>query len=122
MYSCHQGSGRFQVDLTVIDTTNGLVCVIIGGESPHLGGVALAVPRQSMSGIGVSADIWLSPVPGHKDIYVAQEIAQLLSISLNVNVSLSVGIHIDNATAREIRIINENCLEAAKNFLKQYSI
>jgi len=94
------------------DTSNGVVGCITGGESPHVGGVVLAVPRASLTGEGVSCDCWLSPVPGHKDLDIAVPIAKLICISMGVPVTITAGIHIDGATGDDIAEISINCKAA----------
>ncbi|NMC77927.1 MAG: hypothetical protein GYA59_01085 [Chloroflexi bacterium] len=116
MFSIKEGSGKHQIELTVVDTPNGFACVLTGGEAPHIGGVALASPRPSLTGEGHSADLWLATIPGHKDMYLAGEVAQALCARLNAVVSVSCGIHIDHATADDLRIIKENSLKAAQAF------
>lgn len=41
------GSGRVNLKLQLYDTGNGLQGLLTGGETPHIGGVVLAVPRET---------------------------------------------------------------------------
>ena len=67
-----KGQGRTQVRLEALDTGNGICLCLTGGEAPHVGGVVLAAPRPSLTGQGNSCDLWTATVPGHKDVYLAQ--------------------------------------------------
>ena len=57
---------------SALDTGNGICLCLTGGEAPHVGGVVLAAPRPSLTGQGNSCDLWTATVPGHKDVYLAQ--------------------------------------------------
>lgn len=109
-----QGEGRCRVVLTILDTGAGLQGLLIGGEGPHIGGVVMAVPRRSLTGTGWSSDLYVSPVPGHKDCEVAQPLADALARSVNCPVVITAGIHSDNLTLEELALIKECCQELTK--------
>jgi len=67
-----------------------------------------------------SCDEWTLTLPGHKDFSVANAIAKKLCLATKEPVSISAGIHIDNASKEEIQTLFDNCIEAADLFLKQY--
>ncbi len=108
------GTGKHLVELRIWDTGNGRVGSLTGGEAPHVGGVVLAVPRPSLTGQGASCDIWLIPVPGHLDNDVAAPLAKELCKRLGVPVSLTSGIHVDDATPEDIALIKANCEAVSK--------
>lgn len=112
-----KGQGRTRIQLEALDTGNGICLCLTGGESPHVGGVVLASPRPSLSGHGTSCDLWTSTVPGHKDVYLAQKAAGRLCAALEVNVSATAGIHIDGAEMWELKIIEENAMEALEDYI-----
>lgn len=100
------------------DTGRGWVGSLTGGESPHVGGVVLAVPRVSLSGSdAASCDIYSVPVPGHLDNEMGRFVADLLCRATGSVVSLSSGIHIDHAEPGELDDIRKNCLAAVTEFL-----
>ncbi len=121
VFSFTEGTGKYRAEFTVVDTSNGLACVLTGCEAPHIGGSALASPRPSLSNHGRSADLWLLTIPGHKDMLLAGEIAKILSSQLNMVVCVSCGIHIDNASEDDIRIFRENSLKVTQVFISQYT-
>lgn len=108
------GTGKHAIRLDVIMTKDGINVLLTGGESPHIGGVVLLVPRQSLTGAGIGSDSWVSPVPGHKDVFAAQKVGNIICREVNEVVAVTAGIHIDNALAEDIKIIMENCLQGAK--------
>ena len=111
------GLGRTQVRLDALDTGNGICLCLTGGEAPHVGGVVLAAPRPSLTGRGDSCDLWTVTAPGHKDVYLAGKAAEKLCRALKVNVSATVGIHIDGAREPELKAIEENAMEALDEYI-----
>ena len=111
-----KGKGRTQVRLEALDTGNGICLCLTGGEAPHVGGMVLAAPRPSLTGQGTGCDVWTATVPGHKDVYLAQKAAEKLCKALEVNVSATVGIHIDGAREQELKTIEENAMEALDEY------
>ena len=93
--------------------------VISGGESPHVGGTVLAVPREKSSRDGMTCDIWSITVPGHKDTILAEQAAKKICMSMLQPVNVTVGVHIDHATEDEIRRLCENTCEAVECFLRE---
>ncbi|MDA8227249.1 MAG: hypothetical protein M0T74_05995 [Desulfitobacterium hafniense] len=117
-----EGKGRYKISLTLFNTGRGISAVLIGGDSPHIGGVVLAVPRPSLTGDGYSADDFVIPVPHHKDVEVAKPIAHALACTCRAPVTLSAGIHSDDLTREEIDLIKKNCdqvLQLALQTLKK---
>lgn len=113
----HEGEGRCQIILTLIDTGNGIQGLLTGGEKPHVGGVVLALPRPSLSGAGWSSDVYITPVPGHKDVDVARTIAETLARELRNPVVITSGIHSDNLESSELREIINNCTKLTQTAL-----
>ena len=115
---CRSGAGAHQVSLRMWDTSRGWVGALTGGESPHVGGVVLAVPRPKSSGEGLTCDLYCIPVQGHKDVEGGTASAKRLAIGLNVPVSLTCGIHMDNADSKDIQRILEHCDTVVGEFLE----
>lgn len=116
------GEGKFKVKLDIHTTKgNGLSGFLSGGELPHLGGTVLATPGILLHGKMLSScDEWLVTVPGHKDTGIAQFVARKICIATSEPVSISAGVHVDNATQDEIKILWDNCSDAANLFLDKY--
>ncbi|MDR2779966.1 MAG: hypothetical protein LBB28_02450 [Synergistaceae bacterium] len=118
MIEINEGSGRHEVMCGCIITQGGLIAHLLGGEKPHVGGVVLSLPRQSLTGGGIGCDSWVLPLPGHKDVIVGRMFAETLCKSLNLPVSLTAGIHIGNATDDDIAEISRNCDALAARLLE----
>jgi hypothetical protein len=116
VYEIRAGNGKHQVLLRLWDTGGGWTGSLTGGETPHVGGVVLAVPRSSLTGRGRSCDLWAVPVPGHLDNDVAVPLAKRLCVETGLPVSLTSGIHVDAATAEDIALLSANCEEAGRSF------
>jgi len=104
-----EGQGRCRISLILIDTGNGLHGLLTGGEKSHVGGVVLALPRPSLSGKGWSTDVYITPVPGHKDVDVARTVADTLARALQCPVVVTAGIHSDNLRPEELSEIIDHC-------------
>ena len=110
-FSC--GEGRYAVFVTAVVTADGISATFCGGDKPHVGGMAMSIPRVSKQGNKPSCDTWIVPVPGHKDQEVAAQAAQLICLQTGMTAAVVAGIHIDQATPEEIALIVKNCQEAA---------
>lgn len=85
---------------------------IWGGDSPHIGAVAAAQPRPSLADPArTSATASVLSYVGHKDDFVAKEIAEMLASSLETNVVVTAGIHWDNLSPSGIEAIVSRCHE-----------
>lgn len=81
-----------------------------GGTRPHLGATALAIPRPSLKdGSQTSASASVICVPGHKEDLLARSFALEAASRLNCRVSVSIGLHVDNAGREDIALLQENC-------------
>lgn len=109
-----EGQGRCQVSLTLQNTGNGINGLLIGGEKPHVGGVVLALPRPSLQGKGWSSDLFITPVPGHKDVEVARKVADLLAREFRCPVVVTAGIHSDGLNQEELSLIIRHCESLAQ--------
>jgi hypothetical protein len=118
MIEIDEGLGLHKVICGCIVTRNGLITHLLGGETPHVGGAVLSCPRSSLTGRGVGCDSWVVPLPGHKDVIVGQRFAETLCKALNLPVSLTAGIHVENATDGDIAEISRNCDALAVRLLE----
>lgn len=109
LWQGREGEGRCQISLILQDTGNGINALLTGGEKPHVGGVVLALPRPSLRGDGWSADVYITPVPGHKDVEVARTVAESLARELRCSVVVTAGIHSDNLCPEELSQMIGHC-------------
>lgn len=112
------GEAPFRVTLTVHETDgHGLACVLTGGELPHVGGAVFAFPSPRLEGDGSTCNLWTACAPGHKDDFAARLVAKMLCEATEQTVSVSAGLHVDNAGEAGIRTLCDNCRLAAQQYL-----
>ncbi len=111
-----KGEGRCGIVFQALCTDEGVGVILVGGEKTHIGGNVLAVPRGSLTGDGQSCDLYITPVPGHKDTEAAALVAEYLCRRLAVPVSVAAGIHSKGLSMEEIQTILHNCKEAAREY------
>jgi hypothetical protein len=97
--------GRIKINLKALAIGQDLCVIITGGNKPHLGCVALSVPRPGLADPKVSSSTTsVLNLTGHKDDEAARRVSHLLSSRLNKNVAVICGIHVENITPEEIKI------------------
>jgi hypothetical protein len=124
-YTTCAGEGRCAVTLeaTVADGGQGIAAFVYGGEVSHVGGSALAAPGPELNGKRLSrADVWTATVPGHKDAQLAASVARKLAIACQASVSVAAGVHVDNATPDDLRLIGANADAAVAELLRQLGV
>ncbi len=93
--------------------------VITGGEIPHLGAVALGVPRPSLKDPGrISATVSVLTLTGHKEDEIARPAALFLASSLKAPVVVSCGIHNDRIEPGAIRRFAELVQEGLNDLVQ----
>lgn len=94
------------LELSVVRLGEDLSVTISGGDRPHIGSVALAVPRESLTGDGsISSTVSVINVVGHKDDVICTEVAGLVASAANCVVTVSCGIHFDGISPEQMRIL-----------------
>lgn len=92
-----------------------------GGVLPHIGAVAVAEPRPSLRQYGSrSASCSVLCMLGHKDDLLAREGAIKLAAATGSRTVVTVGLHIDNVTPKDIDILTINfwqVVEACLHYL-----
>ncbi len=112
-FSC--GSPPYKVEAQVTLIGSDLLVALYGGSKPHIGSVAVALPRPSLKdNKQMSSTSSVYNFLGHKDYVIAQRVAELLSSRLNKNVVVVAGIHIDGISKKGIAKVIENCDKLAQ--------
>ncbi|MCR4402046.1 MAG: hypothetical protein NUW12_04575 [Firmicutes bacterium] len=116
VYEISAGEGRFRLSLAATWAGNDLVVTITGGDAPHIGSVAVAVPRPSLRDPSVtSATASVITLVGHKDDELAKPIAEFMAARLKVAVVAVVGIHVDGATPDDVECLRDIAWELARS-------
>lgn len=119
-FSC--GSPPYKVEAQVTLIGSDLLVVLYGGSKPHIGSVAVALPRPSLRDKKqMSSTSSVYNFLGHKDYVIAQRVAELLSSRLNKNVVVVAGIHIDRISKKGIAKVIENCDKLAQKICLRFN-
>ncbi len=103
------GSNPLQVEALAVISGGDVTVIFGGGTHYHIGATALAVPRPSLADPNqMSASASVICVSGHKEDEIARRAALLLTSILNCIVVVSVGLHVDEASADDIKIMLDN--------------
>ncbi|MFH0787526.1 MAG: hypothetical protein V2B13_07905 [Pseudomonadota bacterium] len=98
--------GRFLLQASVLVIGPDLLVSIWGGTHPHIGAVALALPRPSLKDKKkTSATSSVLTVLGHKEDQTVKVVSETLSSVFKKNVVATAGIHWDNLRSEEITSI-----------------
>jgi hypothetical protein len=90
-----------------------LIC-LWGGTQPHIGAVAVALPRPSIADpLTTSSTSSVFTVLGHKEDAVVKLVSERLSSRLNKSVVVTAGIHWDHLHPDAITQIMDNCRSLA---------
>jgi hypothetical protein len=99
------GRGKYKVWLKRYDIGEDIVFFLGGGQRSHIGGVVIAEPGKKIKPIRLS---------GHYDDIVLSPIAHAACAKYKKKVVAVGGVHVENATKKEINILVENCKKLVK--------
>ena len=94
------GEGKYRVWLEQKKLDDGLIYILGGGEKSHIGGIVICEPGKPSNVIRLE---------GHYDDIVLKPIAEASCKKYGVKVVAIGGVHVDNATKKEINILVKNC-------------
>ncbi|MEM2145397.1 MAG: hypothetical protein QW279_08545 [Candidatus Jordarchaeaceae archaeon] len=115
-----EGEGRCRVWALFFLLGNDGEVGIGGGEKPHVGALAVAEPRPSGNKPGaISSTSSVITLFSHKDDIVAREAADSIARQTNRGVTVTAGIHVENATLKEIEILLENSRRVTQKIIKR---
>ena len=99
------GDGKYKVWLEKKQLDDDILYVLGGGERTHIGGIVLCEPNKKPQ---------ILSLKGHYDDIVLKIIADAACKKYNKKIVAIGGIHVDNASKKEIEILVENCRSLAK--------
>lgn len=115
------GEHPYRVEIAVALCGPDISLTVGGGDAYHIGAAALAVPRPSLADPAApSASASVICVTAHKEDELARAAALELATEFGCRVTVSAGIHVDDATADDIKLLLGNyaaALAEAKNWL-----
>ncbi len=113
-----EGEGKLKVFGEVFFLGKDLIILLGGGEKPHVGSVAIALPRKSLKEKEkTSCTSSVYNLLGHKDEVIVRMLAEKVCVALNKVVVCAGGVHIENASEEEICKIVENCNKLAEKIV-----
>ena len=101
------GEAPYDIHVEVYSVGDDIFAVVTGGTRPHVGAVALAEPLRDQKVRPLDPPRSLT-AEGHKDTIIAEMFAQALCEKYGVNVCVSAGVHVDDASKEEIALMVEN--------------
>lgn len=94
--------------------------VVLTGGRAHIGAVAIAQPRPSISDARmISSTSSVFTRVGHKEDIVAKAMSEELSRALNRVVAVVAGLHWDGMKAAEIGLVVEMCGRITKRIIAE---
>lgn len=113
------GVGRHKVNLVLMLMGRDVIAAISGGERPHVGAVAVAIPRPSSKDASkLSSTSSVFTLVGHRDDGVARMASEELAKKLNRVAVVSAGIHMEKASEADIRKLVGNAEKAVKEVIR----
>ena len=115
-----QGVLPYRVEAEVLFLGEDILVILSGGDTPHIGSIAVALPRPSLADAGkISSTSSVYNFVGHKDQVIAQRVSEILSAQLNRHVVVIAGFHVDNISTEGIAQVVENCDGLAQMILQE---
>jgi len=109
------GRGRHRIWGTAFVSHEGLAVNLVGGEVPHIGAVAVSVPRFSLANPRRrSATTSVFTLVGHKEDELARPFAAELARTLKRTTVVVAGLHIRRASAADLARVFENAGRAVE--------
>jgi len=112
------GEGRHRVWGTALLTSESLSVNLLGGQVPHIGAVAIGIPRPSLARRArQSATTSVFALVGHKEDDLARSMAGELARGLGITSVVVAGVHLERARPADIALVLRNADRAVKTIL-----
>lgn len=118
--SVFAGQKRHRVNLRTFKSGGDLVVIVEGGDVPHIGAIAVGVPRPSLKNPDrTSSTVSVFALTGHKDEIIARYVSEKMASSLNQIVVVVAGVHVNEATEQDIEKLVSNSMKCVEVVLKK---
>jgi hypothetical protein len=105
-----QKKGAYTVCGEALLIGDDIVLAMWGGSSPHVGAVAMAVPRPSLRDpTATSSTSSVLTRVGHKEDGIVKKVSEKVSATLNRGVVVSAGLHWDDIPEDEVEVVASLC-------------
>ncbi len=108
------GEGLYLVEAKSAYLGDDIIVSVGGGSAPHIGAVSIAVYEP----IRDSATVSTVTVHTHRDDAVAAYFAKTISREIKCTVTVSAGIHVDDATETDIKLLWDNSVRCCKELIR----
>lgn len=112
--------GGYSICCDVIPMGKDFSLAVYGGDTPHIGSVAMSTVRPSLTGVGNGVTTSVLNGIGHKDDIVAKLFAEAVAMKAKCVATCICGIHVDNISSEQIKIVKEKCAELLEITLKYF--
>lgn len=120
-FLCQTGEAPYRILIRAVLIGDDLVVIVGGGTHPHVGAVAVSIPRPSLADPRVtSATTSVFALVGHKEDDLAKAMAEEIASVLQKKVVMTVGIHVDDISPEGIAVVKSNCRQAIAKLLDFY--
>jgi hypothetical protein len=112
--------GRFKIHGFVQEMGQDILVSIWGGNRPHIGAIGMAIPRPSLKDPNKwSATSSNFTFVGHKEDLLVKKISEKIASHLRRNVVVIAGVHWDDTTSKEIKMIENLIQKMSDQILKK---
>ena len=116
--SLSQSKDSFTVEAEALLIGADVAISLWGGSLPHIGAVAMAIPRPSLRDSAViSATSSVLTSPGHKEDEIVKWFSERVSAAVNGTVVVSAGMHWDDMSFADIGTVRLICEEIAEELI-----
>lgn len=108
---------RVNIDLRANYVGEDLIIIISGGDRPHLGSISYGGEGFLNKDFEKNTIVYVN----HKEYIISQKFSQRIGDIFKGNYMISVGVHLDNITKEEIKIVmklSEELLEEITSIIK----
>ena len=111
----------FYIYCDIIPMGKDYALAVYGGDTPHIGSVIMSTVRPSLTGVGDGVTSSVINGIAHKDDIVGKLFAEAVALKAKCVVTCSCGVHMDDISSEQIRIVKEKCAELLEMTLENVS-
>ena len=111
---CEAGEGKFRILARALRCGDDLCVAVCGGERHHVGAVSLGQYEPERA----SATVSTVTVHTHRDDAVSARFAKAIASACRCAVTVTAGIHVDDAGEAELSVLTANCEECLHALLR----
>ncbi|WDV46901.1 hypothetical protein PV797_04180 [Clostridiaceae bacterium M8S5] len=114
---CQRVVNDFLVECIVVKMGKDISISLYGGHVAHIGCIVLTIPRESLTGNGISVTTSVINKLAHKDEEIAKLVSEKIARRFDCTVSCSCGVHVDGIDSECIAKIYDACNEIIEDII-----